>query len=381
MKLDVRKSSAAVAAVATAGVSSVFLGATPAMAASDDPCLGGEIVGPGICEIAYTDAAVATFTPTAQMTQLEILLVGGGGTGADQTAPNTNGYAGAGGGGAVVLVDFDGATDPIEIGVAAAGASSYAAEGSNPAIFAQGGQGALPNGGTGGASGNGNLGGSTGTYSAGGGAGGAVSNSTPANGGVGAIVDDLAAAGSLFDGDLRCFGGGGAVGTATVQGIPGCDAGGPADATGTTLALPVPNSGGGGGGLTVTQPEESRLGATGVAIVRFTAAPVTVTFDVQGKGTAPAAQEVLAGYPITKPADPTASGYTFTGWFADAALTTPVDFSAAVVEDATYYAGWTPALAATGSTPDAAVLPIGLGVLVAGAGLMVAATARKRRES
>lgn len=380
MKLDVRKSSAAVAAVATAGVSSVFLGAAPATAAPAGPCLDGTLVGPGVCELVYTDAAIFTFTPTAQMTQLEVLLVGGGGTGSDQPDPNTNGYAAAGGGGAVTLVDFGGATDPIEIGVASAGASSYAVEGAGPATIASGGQASLPNGFAGGASGNGNAGGSTQPYGAGGGAGAEVNSTSPANGGAGVVVDDIAPDGSLFAGDSRCFGGGGATGSSTVQGIPGCGGGGPTDATATALTLPTPNSGGGGGGLTITQPEASRLGATGVAIVRFTAAPVTVTFDVLGKGTAPASQEVLAGFPVAKPADPKAAGFEFAGWFADAELTIPVDFADPVVESATYYAAWKPALAATGSVTDLTALPIALGALVAGAGIVLAGS-RKRRES
>ena len=41
-----------------------------------------------------------------------------------------------------------------------------------------------------------------------------------------------------------------------------------------------------------------------------------------------------------KPADPTREGYTFTGWFTDEALTTPYDFTGAVNESITLYAGF-----------------------------------------
>lgn len=41
-----------------------------------------------------------------------------------------------------------------------------------------------------------------------------------------------------------------------------------------------------------------------------------------------------------KPVDPVREGYTFTGWFTDASLQTPYDWSSPVREAVTLYAGW-----------------------------------------
>ena len=65
----------------------------------------------------------------------------------------------------------------------------------------------------------------------------------------------------------------------------------------------------------------------------------TVTFDAKG-GTPAANQYVSAGGLIYKPADPTKSGYVFTGWYTDAALTSKWDFTQAVTASVTLYAGW-----------------------------------------
>ena len=66
-----------------------------------------------------------------------------------------------------------------------------------------------------------------------------------------------------------------------------------------------------------------------------------VTFDVQGHGTAPEVQEVETGKTATKPADPTAEGYTFGGWFADKECKTAYAFTEEVKADTTVYAKWT----------------------------------------
>ena len=67
----------------------------------------------------------------------------------------------------------------------------------------------------------------------------------------------------------------------------------------------------------------------------------TVTFDANGHGTAPAAQTVESGKTATKPADPTADGWTFGGWYTDAACTVSFDFNTAITGDITLYAKWT----------------------------------------
>ncbi len=73
---------------------------------------------------------------------------------------------------------------------------------------------------------------------------------------------------------------------------------------------------------------------------------VTVTF-VDNFNKTESKVEVNKGETVAKPADPSCEGYEFTGWsstFEDAdgnPLYTPVDFSKAIEEDATYYAFYT----------------------------------------
>ena len=73
------------------------------------------------------------------------------------------------------------------------------------------------------------------------------------------------------------------------------------------------------------------------------AATYTVTFDANGHGTAPAAQTVEDGKPAAKPADPTESGWTFGGWYKEAACTNAFDFTTPITADITLYAKWTKA--------------------------------------
>ena len=67
--------------------------------------------------------------------------------------------------------------------------------------------------------------------------------------------------------------------------------------------------------------------------------PHTVTFNT-GEGSAVDAQVVADGAKATKPADPTRDGFVFAGWYADANLKSPYDFSMSVSEDLTLYAKW-----------------------------------------
>ena len=73
----------------------------------------------------------------------------------------------------------------------------------------------------------------------------------------------------------------------------------------------------------------------------------TVTFDLNYTG-APAAatSQVNSGDEITKPTDPTREGYTFGGWYKEAACTTVWDFDTdTVTGNITLYAKWTAAAA------------------------------------
>ena len=67
----------------------------------------------------------------------------------------------------------------------------------------------------------------------------------------------------------------------------------------------------------------------------------TVTFETSG-GSAVDPVTVDAVSTVTKPADPTKSGYAFGGWYKDSTLQTPWDFAnGTVTADATLYAKWT----------------------------------------
>lgn len=66
----------------------------------------------------------------------------------------------------------------------------------------------------------------------------------------------------------------------------------------------------------------------------------TLTFDANGHGTAPAAQSVAVGGTVTAPEAPTATGYTFGGWYTEAACNTEFTFGT-LSADTTVYAKWT----------------------------------------
>jgi len=70
-------------------------------------------------------------------------------------------------------------------------------------------------------------------------------------------------------------------------------------------------------------------------------ATYTVTFNMNGHGTQVPAQTVEEGNKAAKPADPSASGYTFDGWYADATFSAKFDFSSAINANTTVYAKWT----------------------------------------
>lgn len=68
-----------------------------------------------------------------------------------------------------------------------------------------------------------------------------------------------------------------------------------------------------------------------------------VAFDLNYSGAPEAAvQKIESGKTASKPMnDPTRSGYTFNGWFADAEGETAFDFATAISAATTVYAGWT----------------------------------------
>jgi uncharacterized repeat protein (TIGR02543 family) len=69
--------------------------------------------------------------------------------------------------------------------------------------------------------------------------------------------------------------------------------------------------------------------------------PVTVEFDNNGHGSAPAAQTVAEGSRLSEPAAPTEAGWTFDGWYKEETCETAWDFAAdAVSGSTTLYAKW-----------------------------------------
>lgn len=69
-------------------------------------------------------------------------------------------------------------------------------------------------------------------------------------------------------------------------------------------------------------------------------AGMKVSFNT-GEGSKVDFQTTAANGSVTKPADPTREGYTFAGWYTDAACTKAYDFATAVTSDLTLYAKWT----------------------------------------
>lgn len=98
-----------------------------------------------------------------------------------------------------------------------------------------------------------------------------------------------------------------------------------ADGTGTPYAAGAP----------ATFDEATTLFA------QWTTSTYQVTFNTNGHGTAPDTQTVEYGQKVTEPADPTATGWKFGGWYTDPECTHAYDFDAPVKEALTLYAKWT----------------------------------------
>lgn len=81
-------------------------------------------------------------------------------------------------------------------------------------------------------------------------------------------------------------------------------------------------------------------------------AGMKVSFNT-GEGSKVDFQTTAANGSVTKPADPTREGYTFAGWYTDAACTKAYDFATAVTSDMTLYAKWTKNEASSPDTDNA----------------------------
>ena len=87
-------------------------------------------------------------------------------------------------------------------------------------------------------------------------------------------------------------------------------------------------------GVLKTKPYNSVLTGNEIIVARY----YTVAFDTNGRGTAPAAQNVFSGETASEPTKPTASGAVFLGWYTRRGSL--YDFSVPVTCDMTLYAKW-----------------------------------------
>ncbi|MBE6522190.1 MAG: PKD domain-containing protein [Thermoplasmata archaeon] len=91
----------------------------------------------------------------------------------------------------------------------------------------------------------------------------------------------------------------------------------------------------------VTQTTTNTQGTTTeVYKVQIMGFPV-VSFDTNGGSSISPIQMEAYNQTLAKPADPTRSGYTFAGWFYDAAFVNAVDWTAGITKSMTLYAKWT----------------------------------------
>jgi uncharacterized repeat protein (TIGR02543 family) len=314
------------------------------------------------------------------MTQLEVLLVGGGGDGVNTETFESETYGpNGGGGGQVEVFDFSSDTStPLTVTVGDSGDPTTVTQGATTDTALPGEPG-FP---VAGESGSGNPG-----YIGlvGGGGGDSASPATEFDGGPGTTPQSLVSPGSLFETDTTCYGGGGAVGIhGDTIGAATCGGGSVTEGTNhTTVVAPTPNSGGGGGaGESGAKDQDNSTGASGVVVVRWNEPPtVTLSFNSDGHGAAIAPELVAQDTDPTAPRTPTADGWVFQGWYTDASLTTKADFSVPLDASTTFFARWTPALATTGSPLNPLVAPLGTAALGAGLTLMIAGSRRRKNRA
>ena len=114
------------------------------------------------------------------------------------------------------------------------------------------------------------------------------------------------------------------------------------DGSGTAVA--GSGSGAMAGFVGMNQSGEPYSASADVYNVTFNPSAVTtytVSFNMNGHGSAIASQTVQAGSTATQPTAPSASGYTFGGWYTNAACTSAFSFSTAINANTTLYAKWT----------------------------------------
>ena len=68
--------------------------------------------------------------------------------------------------------------------------------------------------------------------------------------------------------------------------------------------------------------------------------PVIVTFNYNYSGSTSSTVILANGYTLSRPANPTRSGYVFTGWYTNSSCNTRYDFTGTITDNMTLYAGW-----------------------------------------
>ncbi|MEI7026997.1 S-layer homology domain-containing protein [Paenibacillus sp. y28] len=114
-------------------------------------------------------------------------------------------------------------------------------------------------------------------------------------------------------------------------------------ATSAAYAAPTTNAGTTYYYAVVTNTNNSVSGettATATSIAAKVTVNVTVSFDSNGGSTVSSQSLSLNGL-VTRPTDPTKTGYTFSGWYSDTGLTSAFDFSTPLTVNTTLYAKWT----------------------------------------
>ncbi|WP_256759466.1 InlB B-repeat-containing protein [Cohnella sp. WQ 127256] len=87
--------------------------------------------------------------------------------------------------------------------------------------------------------------------------------------------------------------------------------------------------------------DPSRLKLDNISIANVQKAKFNVSFNSNG-GTPVSSQTVIYNSKASAPADPTRTGYTFGGWYKEAAMTTTFNFATAITSNTEVFAKWTP---------------------------------------
>ena len=266
---------------------------------------------PGATSTRGSSGGASRITGSSSGLLASVVGGGGGGTGANAGTDGNDGGNGGSGGGAQVALTYGGT-----VGSGTSGEGNDGGTGAGYGVD-HGGKSAQVAGGGGGA---GSIGGGAAETSelvvaGSGGAGGAVSWLT-------ASAATALGVGEVSGSDVYFAGGGagsGWEGVTYTLGAGGLGGGGDGrlhtDGAGEDGAT---STGGGGAGSSLTAVGDTRVGGaggSGVVVLRYAQAPVTLAFAAQGGSGAPAGQTGAPSSTVTLPSTvPTRAGYSFVGW-------------------------------------------------------------------